>query len=253
MPPLIAVDMGVLQWQAMVTDDDNAAVAADAGAAEKVQADIAEVPLKVFNFEIGGRNWRIQAAQDHASLLAASDRFVAFPFGLLLWESARALAEALADDATGCAGRSTLELGAGVGLPGIVAKHLGAASVRQTDHITEALDLCRRNAEANGIAGIEVALANWDAWNDGQVYDLIIGSDVIYERQAHAPLAAILERNLAPGGQALFADPGRQDTPLFLQEMRDRGWRITSSRRLVPAILPGGAETVAIDLIELRR
>jgi predicted nicotinamide N-methyase len=218
------------------------------GGAGKVPTD---VPLAEFTFRIAGRSWRILAARDHAALMAAADRFVAFPFGLLLWESAQALAEALADDKESVAGRSVLELGAGVGLPGIIARALGASAVRQTDHISEALALCRANAEKNGIDGIELALANWDAWTDAGSYDLIIGSDVVYERAAHAPLAAILDRNLAAGGRVLLADPGRQDTPLFLADLAAAGWKSARHRRTLAALLQGGAETVDIDIIEL--
>ncbi len=211
----------------------------------------AGVPLAEFKLALGGRKWRILAARDQDSLMAAADRFVAFPFGLLLWESALALSDALIEDKTTIAGRSVLELGAGVGLPGIIARALGAAAVRQTDHISQALALCRANAEANGIEGIEVGLANWDAWTDARSYDLIIGSDVVYERSAHAPLAAILDRNLAAGGRALLADPGRQDTPLFLADLAAAGWKSAQRRRSVGTLLPGGAESVDIDIIEL--
>jgi predicted nicotinamide N-methyase len=214
---------------------------------------IVGVPLATFEFNLGGRTWHIQAARDHASLMVAADRFVTFPFGLLLWESGQALAEALVERSDEVAGRTILELGAGVGMPGIIARALGAAAVRQTDHSSESLALCRANAEANRVDGIEVALANWDAWTDTRTYDLIIGSDVVYERAAHAPLAAILERNLASGGRVLLADPGRQDTPLFLADLAAADWRSVQGKRIVPAMLPGGAENVEIDIIELWR
>jgi len=236
-----------MQWQGRMSE---AAAKEKREAADGV-AETIGVPLSVFTLPIAGRSWHVRAARDHASLMAAADRFVAFPFGLLLWESAQALAEALADDKESLAGRTVLELGAGVGLPGIVARWLGAAAVRQTDHISEALALCRANAEENGVGGIEVALANWDAWTDAHTYDLIIGSDVIYERSAHAPLAAILDHNLAPGGRVLLADPGRQDTPLFLADLTATGWKSARRRRAVPALLPGGAESVGVDIIEL--
>jgi predicted nicotinamide N-methyase len=227
--------------------------AGERGVATGAPETVSGVPLRIFSFDIAGRRWDIRAARDHASLMAAADSFVAFPFGLLLWESAQALAEALAEGADAITGRTVLELGAGVGFPGIVARGMGAARVRQTDHISEALELCRINARANGIDGVEVGLANWDAWTDAEAYEVIIGSDVIYERQAHAPLAAILERNLKPGGRAFLADPGRQDTPLFLADLGAKGWKSRQQRRTLRTLLPGGAETVGIDIIELWR
>jgi predicted nicotinamide N-methyase len=211
------------------------------------------IPLAEFAFDIEGRTWRIQAARDHASLMGAAETFAAFPFGLLVWESAQALAETLANDPGLVAGKRILEVGAGVGFPGIVARSLGAAAVRQTDNLTQALTLCEVNAAENGIDGIELAIANWDAWTDDRTYDLIMGSDVIYERTAHAPLAAILDRNLAPGGRALIADPGRQDTPLFLSELAAAGWKSARRQRSVDSMMPGGADMVDVDIIELWR
>lgn len=229
-----------------MTREDGSAVVSDAEAS-------VGIPLAEFPLTLAGRSWGIVAARDHASLMAVIDNFVAFPFGLLLWESAVALADALAEQREKVAGKSVLELGAGVGLPGIVARYLGAAPVRQTDHITETLSLCRLNAERNGVSGIDLALANWDAWTDTETYDLIIASDVIYERAAHAALTAILDRNLKPGGRALFADPGRQDTPLFLGALAAAGWKSSRQQHTVEAMLPGGADEVGIDIIELWR
>lgn len=209
--------------------------------------------LETSIFTIGGRDWSIRSARDHAALLDVADGLVEFPFGLLLWESAPVLAEALVERAGDIVGRRVLELGAGAGLGGIVARALGAAAVVQTDHIAEALVLCRWNAAANGVSGIELRRADWSAWTDDGLYDVVIGSDVLYDRAAHEPFAAILERNLAPGGRVLLADPGRQDTPLFLDRMRAAGWRIARTSRTVDTLLPGGADTVEIAVLDMRR
>ncbi len=214
---------------------------------------LADIPMQDFAFTLGEQNWMIRAASDHAALLGVADRFEEFPFGLLLWESASVLAAALAERAGEVAGRRVLELGCGAGFGGIVAKALGAARVRQTDHIAEALELASLNAALNGVAGVEVACADWSRWDDAAIYDLIIGSDVLYNRAAHAAFAAILALNLAPNGRVLLADPLRQDTPLFLADMRAAGWTVTTTRTMTPALLPGGADIVPVDLIALCR
>lgn len=204
------------------------------------------LPLLTFDLHIAGRTWTIRAVRDQDALLGASDQFEQFPYGLLLWESAPALAEAMGEHPEWVTGKHVLELGAGVGLAGLVARHLGA-SVRQTDHMPEALELCRMNAEANGIAGIDLALADWNDWQDETPYDLIIGADILYDHSAHAPVLSILENNLAPGGRVLLTDPGRTDTPAFMEQQKASSssaqWRIVQVP--MPSV-PGGASRVTL-------
>lgn len=209
------------------------------------------LPLAALDLAIAGRSWRIRAARNHDALLEAAEGLSVFPYGLLLWESAPVLAEYLAGQQV--AGKRMLELGAGVGLAGIVAAHLGA-QVRQTDHSTEALALCRANAAGNGVAGIEVAAGDWNGWRDEARYDLIVGSDVLYDRAAFKPLLAIIEQNLAPGGRVVLTDPGRGDTPMFLSVARLAGWRVETRRIMTPALIPANGRTsVPIDVIEMQR
>jgi methylase of polypeptide subunit release factors len=75
-----------------------------------------------------------------------------FPFGLMLWASAVALTEAIPHGE----GRRLLELGAGVGLAGLVARTRGW-DVIQTDYDGQALALCQQNAVRNGITGTHLA------------------------------------------------------------------------------------------------
>ena len=75
--------------------------------------------------------------------------------GGFAWDASRALAAYLVRDvgAAQLAGRSVLELGAGLGLPGLVAARLDARRVTLTDR-ARALELLGRNAAS---AGIDVA------------------------------------------------------------------------------------------------
>lgn len=211
------------------------------------------VALVTFDLRAAGRDWRVRAVRNQDALLAAAERFDQFPFGLLLWESAPVLADVVAEVPELVAGKRVLELGAGAGFAGIVAAALGGR-VKQTDHAEEALALARMNAAMNGVTGIEVGLGDWNAWAEEERFDLILGSDVLYDREVFKPLMAILERNLAAGGRVLITDPGRGDTPKFLSVMRLAGWEVATRRVVTPALVPAnGRESVAIDVIELSR
>ncbi len=216
-------------------------------------ARLARLPLVTHEIDIAGRDWQIQAVADQSSLTAVADEFRHFPFGLLLWDAAPVLAGALAARGTSLAGTSVLELGAGVGLVGLVSRACGA-QVRQTDHGLEALALCQANARRNGLDGIEWALADWTDWREPERFDLIVGSDILYEPELHAPVLAILAGNLASGGRVLLSDPGRTTTPRFLAALEAAGWQIARRRRRVPALSPvRPGETLVVTLIEAWR
>ena len=195
-----------------------------------------DLPLGECRLTAGGRAWAILHAEavvtrgDEARFLA--DRDERKPYGVALWPAAIALAHELASRAADLAGRRVLELGAGTGLPGIVAATLGAHVV-QTDRDDAALALGRSNAERNGALSIEHRVADWTSWTDGERYDLILGADVIYAPRNHPPLRAIFDGNLAPAGRLLLTDPFRPASLAVLEVMERDGWRVSATKWVI--------------------
>lgn len=214
-----------------------------------MEADLAALGLVPFTFDIAGRRWRIEAVRDQAALLDASDRLGAFPFGLLLWESAPALAAILAERSPDLTGQRVLEIGAGAGLPGLVAAHLGAKVVA-IDHSGLAVALARRNADGNGVTGIRHVEADWAAFDPPHPSDLILGSDVLYDRDAHDLVLDLITRSIAPGGRILLADPSRQDTPLFVRRL-EAAFEVSCMTVEQPVLVPSsGAQCLTVSIIE---
>ena len=211
------------------------------------------VPFVRREIAIGGRIWLVETVDDQDALLAVAEVRAQFPFGLMLWESAIALAHELTERASSITGKSVLELGAGLGLSGVVAASLGAHVV-QTDHDASALEACTRTAKLNGITGIGGQPGDWHDWRDDARYDLIIGADIAYDGADHAALLALFERNLAPGGLVLLADPGREMQSAFMGRAKAAGWAVTLSTRNVPDLKPArpGAE-MTVAIIEIAR
>lgn len=170
------------------------------------------------------------------------------PYGVALWPAALALAEELDARGEQLSGKSVLELGAGTGLPGLVAASQGAQVV-QTDNDETVLMLCEQNAVQNEIGGVQRRLMDWTDWRDKEQYDIILGADILYMDSLQPVLAAIFRRNLASRGFVLLADSGRPQSRRFLDALPGQGWHIAQSVRDVC----GDFETRSVGLFELRR
>ncbi len=190
-------------------------------------------PLHQCRLHVGDREWTVLYT---GAVLSFADEQAYFtgpmrtlPYGVVLWSSAIALAHEVATRPAEFRGRTVLELGAGTGLPGVVAASLGAKVV-QTDRQETAMHVCRMNGERNGVSGIEYREVDWEAWDDPARYDWIVGSDVLYGEAMHPHLRRIFETSLAPGGRVLLADPFRDVSLKLLEPMEKDGWRVTMSR-----------------------
>jgi methyltransferase-like protein 23 len=192
-----------------------------------------DFPLHEYRLRLGGREWSIL----HLGAVISHDDesefmlglFEQMPYGVALWPAAIALAHDVAARAGDVNGRRVLELGAGTGLPGIVAAALGGR-VAQADRNKLALHLCRLNAERNGVATIEYRQTDWAEWEDDTRYDWILGADILYGKDMHAHLRRIFESNLAPGGRVLLADPFRASSLALLEAMEADGWAVGLSK-----------------------
>jgi predicted nicotinamide N-methyase len=148
------------------------------------------------------------------------------PYWSVLWRSGVALAREL--DGEALRGRRVIELGCGLAVPSIAAARGGAIALA-TDRDPDPLELVARNARANDVV-VETAKVEWsdaDELVERGPFDLVVGADVLYERQSVAPLLSLLPRLAS---RALFAEPGRPAADAFLEQARRR-WRVETSVR----------------------
>jgi predicted nicotinamide N-methyase len=210
---------------------------------------VGDLAFEEYHLRLEDHAWRIL----HTGAILSHDdeqRFfgsehASVPYGIVLWPAAIALAHELASRPV--RGLRVLELGAGTGLPGIVAASLGAHVV-QTDRQEVALHVCTMNAERNGVR-IEHRVADWTRWEDRELYDCILGSDLLYAGVMHPHLRRIFEANLAPGGTILIADPFRKDSLALLESMEADGWIVTMNKWTVGITTPPRP----VGVYELRR
>jgi predicted nicotinamide N-methyase len=133
------------------------------------------------------------------------------PYWAHCWSGARVLAERVPHRA----GR-VLEVGCGLGLPGIVAAARGAR-VLFTDRVAAPLAFVRASLTANGLdaTGLVVGDVLDAPWRF--LFDLVLAAEVVYDRATFGALAAALKASLAPGGRVLLADGHRIDTRGFYE------------------------------------
>src|SRR3954471_5332805 len=130
---------------------------------QKLETSAGEFALREYRLRQGGREWTILhtgavlTRTDENRVIGEKD--VRLPYGVALWPSAIALAHEVATRPADFRGRSVLELGAGTGLPGIVAASLGGR-VAQTDRDELSMLLCRRNGVRNAVEGVQYRLAD---------------------------------------------------------------------------------------------
>ena len=167
--------------------------------------------------------WRVAALERHvdrAALLAADEPSEP-PYWAHLWSGAVVLAAAVPRSA-----RRVLELGCGLGLPGLTAARRGAR-VTFVDRVPAALAFVRASARANGVAAVDLVAADVTEPALAARFDLVLAAELVYDRAAFPALARALAAHLAPGGRALLTDAGRIDTRAFYAELDAAGlvWR----------------------------
>lgn len=149
------------------------------------------------------------------------------PVPMMLWGSARLLAEALLAVPELVEGQRVLELGCGsFGVVALSAARAGAGYVLATDTDHDAVEstACRLRQQAasvasGGCAGQELRASRLD-WRQpeecpdlepGETFDLVLGADVVHEREHAQALFNALRTCLAkPQGRALLVNPARR-------------------------------------------
>jgi predicted nicotinamide N-methyase len=171
-----------------------------------------------------GRDLRIVRPRDSEELLEerAFDHEELLPYWAEVWPSSLALARAIGSRSL--RGARTLELGCGLGLVSIAAARAGAR-VLATDWSAGAIRFTTDNAALNDVE-VTTAVVDWSAPDEivaGAPWQLVLGSDVLYEKRNVTQMIDLLPRLVRRTGEVWIADPGRQTSMEFL-ELAKRDW-----------------------------
>ncbi len=193
--------------------------------------------------------------QQYADPLGAADRLgissAAWPLFGLLWPSGAQLAARLAAWPV-TAGERILEIGCGLGLASLVG-HRRGADITASDCHPLAASFMLENLRLNGLAPLKYRHGQWSATpaqrqhalDDGQPalegrFELIIGSDLLYERDDAGALAQFIAAHAAPGARVWIVDPDRSNRAAFNRHMAALGFSLHEERLDQPAA-PGAA------------
>lgn len=167
-------------------------------------------PVHFENVSVGDQSLQILQIRDmeaYIESLASATRNgqeLDLPFWAKIWPTSILLSHVLSSSYA-VKGLDVLEIGAGVGVCGLVAALQGARVVI-TDYHPDALLFARINVLKNSLQD-QVDLAAADFTVDGldRRFQRIIGSEVLYREESYAPLVAFLQNHLQPGGEILLA------------------------------------------------
>ena len=184
-----------------------------------------------------------------------------WPLFGLLWPSGAELAARMGQHPV-TAGERILEIGCGLGLASLVGHRRGADMTASDCHPLAGLFLAN-NLRLNGLApmkyrhglwgevahpaspadggppqpasGVQAGHGSGREADDGSVdvtgrFDLIMGSDVLYERDDSGGLARFIEDHTLPSAEVWIVDPHRGNRPAFNRRMAHLGFDLCEQR-----------------------
>ncbi len=156
------------------------------------------------------------------------------PYWADLWASAIGMSHYLVDNQLLIKNKIVFEIGAGLGLPSIVAGKLGAAHTIITDYLPEALNFAQQNWVRNlTLKNVEFDLLDWR--NIPEKYkdlppqykaDILLAADVAYEKRAFEPLHFAFKHLIKPEGKIIIAEPNRFISKNFFNDLINHGFNV---------------------------
>lgn len=151
-----------------------------------------------------------------------------WPIFGVLWPSSLVLAHHILSTAIGS--KRVLEVGCGMALTSLLLNKQDA-DITATDHHPQAHAFLKRNAALNNDSPIAFEMADWASSDDSLgLFDLIIGSDLLYEDEHIGLLSRFIEAHAKPKCDVIIVDPGRGRKNKLITLMTAFGFTCTQTR-----------------------
>jgi len=202
---------------------------------------IERVIIDRFTFEIE-RPADSYALLDDPVVLDAHERDEYMPYWADLWPAARMLAKAIAKEDWSQYAKTgekveALELGCGLGVPGLTALACGLR-VTFSDYDLTAVRFAASNARRNKLYEFRTLPLDWRCPPADIRVPVILGADLTYETRNIDPLVRLIRQVLLPGGICLLTDQDRTPATLLREALVQAGLKY--DQQLVRAGEPGG-------------
>lgn len=143
------------------------------------------------------------------------------PYFGVPWPAGQVLATYAAKESQLWKGKKILELGCGLALPSLVLSRLGFAATA-TDLHPDVPEFLRRNIILNQASTLQYEALDWRSWAGASHFDVILASDVLYDKAQPQELISFLTKQLQKNGEFILADPGRPYFDSFLAQAKKK-------------------------------
>ena len=110
---------------------------------------------------------------------------------------------------------------------------LAGFDVVASDYYEDALRFTRVNAVRNGALPPRGLVLDWRRLPASlPAFDVVLASDVLYERSNGPIVARAIGATLAERGRAFVADPGREGREEFIRSLQENGLRLAKRTEL---------------------
>ncbi|MCW8829404.1 MAG: methyltransferase domain-containing protein [Gammaproteobacteria bacterium] len=147
-----------------------------------------------------------------------------WPIFGLVWPAGLFLAQTMCHFP--CDDKRILEIGCGLGLASL-ALHRAGADITSTDQHPLAETFLEENLALNDLTPMPFHIGSWEESDlELEKFDLIIGSDLLYETAHPALLAGFIDRHANDEVEVIIVDPGRGHHGKFKRAMERLGYRL---------------------------
>lgn len=152
----------------------------------------------------------------------------AWPMFGLVWPSSLVLAHHVFNYDVGS--KRVLEVGCGMALSSLLLNKLNV-DITATDYHPEAETFLNRNSELNGDSPIPFERTGWaDSSDNLGLFDLIIGSDLLYEDEHIELLSNFIREHSNTECEVIIVDPGRGRKNKLAKKLNEFGYVCSFSK-----------------------